>query len=706
MQVKFQKITKETNMKSLRKQLIIIMLLLILLPFVISNAVGYLFISKGFSDELEANNETLALSISDNVSTFVESAYKITEEVSHLKAVEDFNAEDQKNILVDVIQRNTYFDLLYIQGTDGMQTARSSGENGDRSERWWFQQIMGDKQPFVSKSYYSVNGNVPVTSVILPIYNANSELTGVMGSDLKLDALQTMVEKFSENKNSYVYILDGEGVVIAHPEKQQVSELYNYLTAQKTVLVTGDDGKVKLDENGNQMTETKEIPVVSKLKEITEKALNGESGVAEYKDENGKAVISAYSTITLPGVSDNWAVITVEKKSDAMAFVSGYLQNNIFMSIIIFILVGFAAYFISKRITKPIVNLMNLMEKASKGDLTVTSSYQSKNEIGRLSSSFNHMMTNLKELAVKIHDLGMHVNTSSKTLSDTTLQTAASIEDVSKAIGEVAQGASELATDAEGGVNAVVKLSSEIETMSEQIQQSKDFSDKIYTSNEKGLEIMKLLESKTKESNQVGKDVASIVEELNRKADEINSIVDTIMGISEQTNLLALNAAIEAARAGEAGKGFTIVAGEVKKLAENTNKSSTNVKDIIKAIQDDVDKTQETIQLSLEVSTEQSKAVDATREIFMEISHGIQEIVSRIHDITEGLHHIKNSNETVVSVIENVSAVSEETAASSEEVSASIEEQNAAAEQVGYLAHELYEIAEKLEETINMFIIN
>jgi methyl-accepting chemotaxis protein len=681
------------------------MLLLIIVPFIISNVVGYIMITKGFTKDLEENNKILATSISDNVTTFVEKAYSITEEISHLRAVKEFNAEEQKSILVDTAGRNNYFDLFYIQGTDGIQTARSAGENGDRSGRWWFQQIMGDKKPFVSKSYYSVSGNVPVTSVILPIYNDASELVGVIGSDIKLDSLQTMVEKFSKSESSYAYIIDGEGVVIAHPDKQQIAELYNYITTQKTVLEMDSKGTVLLDEDGNQKTRTETIQVPEKLMEITQKAINGEKGIATYKDSNGDEVISAYSGISLPGQSSNWAVITVEKKSDAMVFVTNYQNNNIILSLLIFCIVGIAALIISRRITVPIISIMNLMEKASQGDLTVSSSYQSKAEIGRLSNSFNNMITNLRDLVSKINHLGGMVNTSSRTLSETASQTVQSIEEVSKAIGEVALGAGELANDAESGVTSVVKLSSDIEIITERITQSKEYSDRIYDSNLKGLEIMGQLETKTKESNKAGNDVAVIVDELNRKADEINMIVDTIMGISEQTNLLALNAAIEAARAGEAGRGFTVVAGEVKKLADNTSKSSNDVKNIIKAIQDDVKKTLETIIISKTVSEEQGKAVIASRAVFVEISQGMKEVVNRINDIAEGLTQIKTSNETVVSVIENVSAVSEETAASTEEVSASIEEQNAASEQVGSLAQELYDISLQLEETINMFTL-
>ncbi|WP_341876316.1 methyl-accepting chemotaxis protein [Defluviitalea saccharophila] len=689
-------------MKSIRKQLISVMLLLVIIPFIISNVVGYIFISKGFKESLEENNKMLAIAIADNVRGFIDKAYSTTEEIANLKDVKNFLVEEQKNILVDTATRHPYFDLLYIQGTDGMQTARSAGEVGDRSGRWWFKQMMEDQQPFVSASYYSVNGNVPVTSIFFPIYNV-SKLVGVMGSDIKLDALQTMVEKFSKGNNSYSYIIDGEGIVIAHPDKQQVSELYNYKTLKKTLLVKDENGNILKDENGNQLTELQDINVPEKLKEITEKALNGETGVAEYVDSEGEAVISAYSTIDLPGISDNWGVITVQKKDDAMAIFTNVQRKNLLTAFVLILVVILIAYWIANGISRPITSVVQLMEMAAQGDLTVSSSYKSKTEIGRLSTSFSHMIANVRDLIKKIDELGKQVFSSSEILSATTEETTASIDSISQAITAVANGANEQAKDIDDGAKEVSALAEEIEAISYQVSQSREDSQLIHEANIKGLEAMERLETKNHESNTVRKNVDNIVEQLNHKANEITSIVETIVGISKQTNLLALNAAIEASRAGEAGQGFAVVAEEVRKLAEDTSEASNNVKKIILDIQQDVKKTQDAMVIFKVVSEEQSQAVVHSKDIFTEISNGIQVIVNRINDITTGLQNVKNGKEKVLSSIQDISAVSEETAASSEQASASMEQQIAAAEQVGNLADELHKMATQLSTAIHRF---
>lgn len=302
------------------------------------------------------------------------------------------DGEKQKELLEDTIKRYDYLDLLYITGVSGMQTARSSGTLGDRSGRFWYIQMMKDKKDFVSKSYYSLKSNVAVTSVYFPINDDAGNMVAIMGSDIKLDAIQKKVEEFSAGKGSYAYILDGEGAVVAHPDKKQVAELYNYKTLKKTTLVMGSDGKVKLDANGGQVTELKDIPVPDKLKEITELAIQGESGVVEYRDLEKKDVISAYTSVKIPGNSANWVVITVQDKNVAMSFVKGVFAKNMLMSLVIFVLAIILIFFLAKAITGPITKIKEKLEIAAEGDLTIVVEELGQNEIGKLGKSVNKMI--------------------------------------------------------------------------------------------------------------------------------------------------------------------------------------------------------------------------------------------------------------------------------------------------------------------------
>lgn len=689
-------------MQSIKKQLILIMLLILIVPLVASNLVSYYFITNKYYDQIRTNHLTIASSLSENVSTFIDKAYLITEEIADNNDVKNFIPRNQKPVLTNNIKRNPYFDLLFIQDAKGMQTARNTGKLGNRSSRWWFKKIMSDKKPFVSKSYFSLSGGIPVTSIFVPIYN-NNKLMGIMGSDIKLDKLQEMVEKFNLGKGSYICVVDGEGVVIAHPDKEQVSNLYNYKTLTKTEKILDSNGKYLLDSKGHPMEEVSEIELPDMLREITEKALNGEDGFVKYNNNDGRTVFSAYTPITLPGHSDNWAIITVQNRSDALAFVKGVgIQNTI----IALILIGFViiiALNVSNKITKPIVTLMQLMEEASTGNLTVKSTNKSKSEIGRLSQGFNILLDNIRQLIGKIDTVASSVTKSAEFLSTTTAETEISINEVAQSVTSVASASSDQAKEAEAGLEASTSLSKELDIMAGYIENSTNSSNTIYEANSIGLKAIESLSEKSQETDRIYTEIGEVIFNLSQRAHTIEEIVETIMAISEQTNLLALNAAIEAARAGDAGKGFAVVAEEVRKLAENTAKSSNDVQDILSVIRQDINKAQDKMTYSEAVILEQNTAVKNTMTTFENILNETNNIVAQTKNISSSLENVMGSREQLMLVIENVSAISEETAASAEEVSAATEEQSAAISEIHSLADKLNRMIHDLETSIKAF---
>ena len=159
----------------------------------------------------------------------------------------------------DIYARNTYLEQIYIQGTDGMQTGRSQGELADRSTRWWFIQMMSEKKPFISQSYYSVATGMPCASVYFPMYR-EEELVGIYAADMKLDFLQNLIGEYSHEEDGRIsFVMDGEGVVVAHPHAIQIEEQYNYRDMTRTVSVKDAEKNKKKDKDGNIITE--QIPL-------------------------------------------------------------------------------------------------------------------------------------------------------------------------------------------------------------------------------------------------------------------------------------------------------------------------------------------------------------------------------------------------------------------------------------------------------------
>jgi methyl-accepting chemotaxis protein len=652
---------------------------------------------------VKQNNLTITKNIGENVSGFIEKAYSLTEEMANNSAVKDFNVIEQKKVVTDSAVRNKYFDLLYIQDMKGDQSARSKGELGNRSNRWWFSQMVDNPKPFVSKSYYSISGNSAVTSIFFPILDSQSKLVGIFGADLLLDQLQKLVESYNVGKESYTCIIDSEGVVIAHPEKQQVKELYNYITLKKTVLEKDSNGNVLKDDKGNEKTKEEVIAIAPGFKTVAEKSLTGDSDSIEFKDNNNQSVFCSYSTIKLPGESKNWSVITVQSKSAALATINSALIKIIFIVSIIVLIVLIATGIFANSFTKPLIQLNNAIQQAASGDLTVTSNYKSKSELGVISNSFNMMIHNTKDLINHILQASKHIQGSSENMVATAEETNASIDEVVNTITSVSDSSKKQTDNTQIGLEEMEQLALDIDSMGILAESSVKLSKDAINLGKSGVLAMNTLEEKALNTIEATNNVSSIIVELSSKANTIRNIVEAISAISEQTNLLALNAAIEAARAGEAGKGFAVVAEEVRKLSESTAESSKEVKNVISAIENDINNAQNNMKHADQVVADQMNAVTAVKSNFDEITDGVNEIEKNIAQLNENLHSVILKKDSVSTVINNIYTNSQQISASSEEIVAITEEQAGAIGELTKLTVELNHLSSDLDENIKHF---
>lgn len=358
------------------------------------------------------------------------------------------------------------------------------------------------------------------------------------------------------------------------------------------------------------------------------------------------------------------------------------------------------------RVLRPLRDVGGVMMEAGKGDLTVRADVLRQDEIGVLASECNSLIMSLGEIAAAVRRGAETVSASASQLSASSEEINSSTIEISSSVQQIAHGAELQSRKVDETSRTMAHIAATTERVASQAVDAAKTSEEAASVARRGEEAAAEAMLKISEVQQAIETLAESVEVLGKRSEQIGGIVDVITSIADQTNLLSLNAAIEAARAGESGRGFSVVAEEVRKLAEGSGRAAEQIGELIKEVQSETAKAVRYMEIGTREVEVGSDVVNKSGNALRLITDAVSRMTMLAEAIAQDMNEQTTKTGEVDRAMHEIAAVVEQNAASAEETAAAAEEQTACMEEITASAQDLSDMAQRLDEAVHRFRVD
>ncbi|MBE6069396.1 MAG: methyl-accepting chemotaxis protein [Clostridium lundense] len=660
-------------MKSIKTRLIVYFSILILLSSTALSIISLQKASNSLRKEAEKSLSSLAIQGSKVIASRIETQ-KLTLEMIALEAdIQGMDWKIQKPVLQRQIKRTNFIDIavVHLDGT----AYYSDGTISKLGDRDYIKKALSGETN-ISDLLVSGVTNEPVLMYATPIKNGGKVVGALVGRRDGI-SLSNSSDDIGYGNEGYSYIININGTVIGHPDREKVLNQYNPIEEAKN------------DESQKSVAA------------LLEKALTEKTGISDYSFE-GKDLYAGYAPIE----GTDWMLIITANQNEVLSAIPALQATNIIVTIVILLISIAITYLISNSMVKPIIATIQHSEKIANLDVTEDIPeifLKKKDEIGALAKALQDIINSLREIISEISNSAEQVSAASEELTATSQQSASAAEEVSRTVEEIAMGASDQARSTENGSSEAALLGEIIEKDQEHVKALNNASNKVIEVVNDGLKEIDNLSKITEESNDATQEIYEVILKTNDSSNKIGQASSVIASIAEQTNLLALNAAIESARAGEAGRGFSVVAEEIRKLAEQSSTSTKDIDGMVNELQSNAKNAVKTMERLSNISKEQVNSVVNSKDKYMLIDEAMKETEKAVKQLNVSGEEMERTKCEILDVLQKLSGIAEENAAATEEATASMEEQSASIEEIAGSSESLSNLAQNLQAIIMKF---
>jgi methyl-accepting chemotaxis protein len=358
---------------------------------------------------------------------------------------------------------------------------------------------------------------------------------------------------------------------------------------------------------------------------------------------------------------------------------------------------------LNKMILKPLMIFSRFADKSSDKDLSIKIELKTHDEFERLGNSLNQMVQYIQSILDENLQSSEQLAVAASEMSSLTSKVDAATQEITKTMEQMSKVTEEQYENVHLSVVASQQMAETAQQVASEAQKAANLSTQVSQRARNGEEIIQEINSKITQLKETVDNSAEVVRKLGKSSVEIGKIVDVIRSISRQTNLLALNAAIEAARAGEHGRGFSVVADEVRALAEQSTNSAIQIVALINDIRSETLTAVDAMELGTQSVDEGSKLVLSARQTFNDITQSVNQTVNTIHEIAAASEEQAASSEEMTGTMETVAAISKQNVSSANQVATASKEQRINMENLSMAAAQLEQMADNLTSMVGRF---